>query len=59
MQNSADCYLRKRVHVVVADKLKIVLNHGSKSLSLKKCVCVCAWGWGKATEIIDGLILLW
>lgn len=57
MQNSAEYYLRKRVHIAVADKLMILLNHDNKSVSLKNCVFVCvSWGWGKATEIIHGLL---
>lgn len=44
MENCAECYLRKRVHIAVADKLKILLNHGNKSVSLKNYVFVCVLG---------------
>lgn len=35
-------FKKKDSVIVAADKLKVLLNRGNKSVGLKKCVCVCA-----------------
>lgn len=48
MQNCAECYLKKKNSITaVADKLKLLLNCGNKSVGLKKCMCACGGGEGE------------
>ena len=37
-------FKKKDSIIAVADKLKILLNPGNKSVGLKKCICVCVRG---------------